>query len=66
MPNQVNKALATLAIFTSIATPLVAHANFFLTTQAAMNSFKMLKRAIRVLSLKKIRMRSMKRFSKVL
>ncbi|USD61700.1 hypothetical protein J4N45_06985 [Vibrio sp. SCSIO 43140] len=29
MPNQVNKALATLAVFTSIATPLVAHANFF-------------------------------------
>ncbi|MGR5094613.1 PepSY domain-containing protein [Vibrio maritimus] len=29
MPNQVNKALATLAIFTLIATPLVAHANFF-------------------------------------
>lgn len=29
MPNQVNKALATLAIFTLVATPLVAHANFF-------------------------------------
>lgn len=34
MPNQVNKALATLAIFTLIATPLVAHANFFSDNQA--------------------------------